>query len=48
MDIANNLFFDIHLEIDELLEVPIFKETVISKAREQGHRSLETLKDLVV
>ena len=46
MSIANDLIFDTHLEIDDLLEVPIFKETIISKVREQGHPSLETFKDL--
>ena len=46
MGIANDLFFDNHLEIDDFLEVPIFKETLISTAREQGPHSLESLKDL--
>lgn len=36
MNIVNDLF-DNDLEIDDLLEVPIFKETVISTFREQGH-----------
>ena len=47
MGIANDLVFDNHLEIDDLLEVPIFKETVISTVREKGHDSL-TFKDLFV
>ena len=46
MGIANDLFFDNHLEIDDFLEVPIFKETIISAVRVQGHHSLETVKDL--
>jgi hypothetical protein len=46
MNITNDLVFDNHLEIDDLLEVPIFKETIISTVREQGHHSLETFKDL--
>jgi hypothetical protein len=37
--------FDTHLEIDDLLEVPIFKETIISKIKEPGDHSLETFKD---
>jgi hypothetical protein len=45
MGIANELFFDNHLEIDDFLEVPIFKETIISTVREQGH-SPEIFKDL--
>jgi hypothetical protein len=45
MGIANDLIFDNHLEIDDFLEVPIFKETIISTVTEQGH-SLETFKDL--
>lgn len=48
MGIANTLFFDKHLEIDDFLEVPIFRETlaVVSMVREQGHHSFETFKDL--
>ena len=45
MGIANDLLFDNHLEIDDFLEVPIFKETITSTAKEQG-RSVEILKDL--
>ena len=47
MGIANDLPFDNHLEIDDFLEVPIFKETlaIISTVREQGD-SLEVIKDL--
>ena len=46
MNIANDLFFDNHLEIDDFLDVPIFKETIISTVREQVHYSVETFKDL--
>lgn len=46
MGIANDLLFDNNLEIDDFLEVPIFKETIISTVKEQGHHSLESLKDL--
>jgi hypothetical protein len=46
MGIANDLFSDNHLDIDDFLELPIFKETVISTVREQGHSSLQTIKDL--
>ena len=45
MGIANDFFFDDLLEIDDFLEVPIFKETIISTVKEQGH-FLETFKDL--
>ena len=45
MGIANDLFFDNHLEIDEFLEVPIFKETIISKVKEQSN-PLELFKEL--
>jgi len=46
MNIVHDLPFDPHLEIDDLLEVPIFKETVVSKIREQGRHPLEIFKDL--
>ena len=45
MSIANDFFFYNHIEIDDFLEVPMFKETVFSTVREQGH-SLEIFKDL--
>lgn len=44
MNIANDLSFD-DLEIDDLFEVPMFKETIVSKVRERAHHSLETFKD---
>ncbi|KAF8817475.1 hypothetical protein BYT27DRAFT_7199003 [Phlegmacium glaucopus] len=46
MSVVNDLPLDAHLDIDDLLEVPIFKETVVSEVKEQGHHSLETFKDL--
>lgn len=37
MGIANDLSVDSNLEIEDLLEVPIFKETIVSEVRERGN-----------